>query len=37
MDLGSDRSFQQHNFVGGQVEQAIDDAVDLCFGLADLG
>lgn len=37
VDLGSDRGFQQRDFVRGQVEQAIDDAVDLGFGLGDLG
>lgn len=37
VDLGSDRGFQQRDFFGGQVEQAVDDVVDLGFGLGDLG
>ena len=35
--LGLDCAFQQRDFFGGQVEQAVDDAVNLGFGLGDLG
>lgn len=35
--IWSRSAFQQRDFVFGQVEQIIDDAVDLGFGLSDFG
>ena len=37
LDVMSNRGFHQRDFVGGQVEQTIDNSVDLYLGLGDLG